>query len=97
MLMHSPCENPDLPLDILYTSRRPDLVRRNRICAAKYMVEQQARMTAIHEVVRKNLYASAEMQQRGQIQGGLKMREFKVAEKVWWYYPLTANQKLKYP
>ena len=37
------------------------------------------------------------MQQRGQIQGGLKMREFKVGEQVWWYYPQTAHQKLKYP
>ena len=32
-------------------------------------------MTEIHEQVRKHLQSSAEMQQRGQIQGGLKMRE----------------------
>ena len=25
------------------------------------------------------------------------MREVKVGEQVWWYYPPTANQKLKYP
>ena len=37
MLMHSRCENPDLPLDLLYTSRRPDLIKRNKKCAAKYM------------------------------------------------------------
>ena len=29
MLMHSRCENPDLPLDLLYTSRWPDLIKRN--------------------------------------------------------------------
>ena len=70
---------------------------RNAICAAKYMVEQQKHMTEIHEQVRKHLQSSAEMQQRGQIQGGLKMREFKISEQVWWYFPPTANQKLKYP
>ena len=37
------------------------------------------------------------MQQRGQIQGGLKMREYLVGQKVWWYNPPSANQKLKYP
>ena len=97
MLMHSQCENPDLPLDLLFTSCRPDLIRRNNKCTAKYMVEQQQRMTAIHEVVRKHLRSSAEMQQRGQIQGGLKMREFTIGDQVSWYYPPTANQKLKYP
>ena len=25
------------------------------------------------------------------------MREFKIGEQVWWYFPPTANQKLKYP
>ena len=37
------------------------------------------------------------MQQRGQIQGGSKMREYHVGQLVWWYYPPAANQKLKYP
>ena len=55
-----------------------------------YMVEQKERMPVIHELVRRNLDASAGMQQRGQIQGGLKMREFTVGQK-------SANQKLKYP
>ena len=52
-----------------------------------YMVKQKERMPVIHELVRRNLDASAGMQQRGQIQGGLKMREFTVGQKVWWYYP----------
>ena len=97
MLMHSRCENPALPLDLLYTSRRPDLVQRNRLCAAKYMVKQQQRMTAIHALVRKNLQASVEMQHRGQTQGGLKMREYQVGLQVWWYHQPSVNQKLKYP
>ena len=63
----------------------------------RIMVEQQRHMTEIHEQVRKHLQSSAEMQQRGQIQGGLKIREFKIGEQVWWYFPPTANQKLKYP
>ena len=25
------------------------------------------------------------------------MREFKIGDQVWWYYPPAANQKLKYP
>ena len=25
------------------------------------------------------------------------MRQFNVGEQVWWYFPPTANQKLKYP
>ena len=37
------------------------------------------------------------MQQRGQVQGGLKMREYHVGQQVWWYYPLSVNHKLKYP
>ena len=78
ILMHSRCQNPDLPLDILYTSRRPDLVKRNLICASKYLVEQQERTSAIHELVRRNLQASAKMQQRSQIKGGLKMRKYYV-------------------
>ena len=61
------------------------------------MVEQKEKMPVIHELVRKYLDASAGMQQRGQIQGGLKMRENFVGQKVWWYYPPSANQKLKYP
>ena len=59
------------------------------------MVEQQRHMTEIHEQVRKHLQLSAEMQQRGQIQGGLKMREFKVGEQVWWYLPPTATDVAK--
>ena len=96
MLMHSRCENPDLLLDLLYTSRRPYLISRNLFCASKYLVEQKERMPAIHELVQRNLDASAGMQQRGQIQGGLKMREYQIWQKVWWYHPPAANQKLKY-
>ena len=47
ILMHSHCENPVMPLDILYTSRRPDLVKRNLNCASKYLVEQQERMSVM--------------------------------------------------
>ena len=80
MLMHSRCENPDLPLDLLYTSRRPDLLKRKRVCATKYMEEQKARMSLIHGLVKKNLRASAEMQQRGQIQDeGVSGRA-----QIWW-------------
>ena len=97
MLMHSRCENPDLPFDALYTSRRQDLDQRNVQCKSQYLVDQKEQLLAIHELVRKHLQASAEMQQRGQIQGGMKMEEFKTGQKVWWYYPPSANQKLKYP
>ena len=97
ILMHSRCENPDLPFDILYATRRPALVARNLKCASEYLVEQKEKMPAIHELVRRNLDASARMQQRGQIQGGLKLREYQIGQKVWWYYPPSANQKLKYP
>ena len=83
ILMHSRCENPDLPFDLLYSSRRPDLVVRDlNKCASKYLVEQKERMPIIHELVRRNLEASAGMQQRGQIQGGLLMREHFVGQKV---------------
>ena len=54
-------------------------------------------MPLVQELVRRNLEASAGMQQRGRIQGGLKMREYFVGQKVRWYYPPSANQKLKYP
>ena len=37
------------------------------------------------------------MQQRSLIQGGLKMTELKGGQEVWWYYPPSANQNLKYP
>ena len=50
----------------------------------------------IHKLVRRNLDASAGMQLRGQIQRGLKMREYQVGQKVCGYYPPAANQKLKY-
>ena len=86
MLMHLRCENPDLPFDLLYTSRRPDLVSRNLICASKYLVKQKERMPAIHELVRRNLDTSEEMQQRGQSQGDLKMREYQIGQQVWWNY-----------
>ena len=39
VLMHSRCENPDLPLDILYTSRWPDLLKRPPICVSLYLLE----------------------------------------------------------
>ena len=97
MLMLSCCENSDLPLDVLYTSRRPDLIQPTLACESQYLVEQKQRMLSLHELVRKQLQASAGMQQRGQIQGGLKMTEFLVGQEVWWYYPPAATQKLKYP
>ena len=95
ILMNSWC---DLPFDLLYSSHRPDLVACDlNKCASQYLVEQKERMPVIHELVRRNLDANAGMQQRGQIQGGLLMRELFVGQKVWWYYPPSANQKLKYP
>ena len=66
--MHSWCENPDLPFDLLYSSRHPDLVVPDlNKCASKYMVEQKEKIPVIHELVRRNLDARAGMQQRGQI------------------------------
>ena len=62
--MHSPCENPDLPFDLLYASRHPDLVARDLMCASKYLVEQKERMPFIHELVGRNLDTSAGMHQR---------------------------------
>ena len=97
VLMHSRCENPDLPLDILYASGRHDLVERELLCNATYLVEQKEKMLKIHDLVRNELHKSAGMQQRGQIQGGLKMRQYFIGQSVWWYFPPAANQKLKYP
>ena len=73
------------------------MIQKAERCRSLYMVEHKAHFSQIHEVVRASLSRSAEMQQRGQIQGGLKMVEFSIGEKVWWYYPPSANQKLKYP
>jgi len=69
MLMLSRCENPDLPFDLLYSSRGPDLNARDlNKCPSKCMVEQKERMPVIHELVWRNLDASAIMQQRSQVQ-----------------------------
>ena len=59
----------------------------------KYLVEQQKRMSAIYELVRRNLQASAEMQQRSQIKSILKMRVYYVGQQVWWFYSPMARLK----
>lgn len=98
ILMHTRGENPDLPIDALYERERPDLkVERASYCAAEYVEQMKRSMQKIHAVVRGHLRASSEMQQRSQVQSGLLQRQFKIGDKVWWFYPPAANQKLKYP
>ena len=60
-----------MPFDLLYSSRRPDLVVHDlNKCASKYLVEQKERMPMIHEHVRRNLDASAGMHRE------VRFREF---------------------
>ena len=40
ILMHSRCENPTLPIDALYTKKRPDLTINNDHCKSMYLAER---------------------------------------------------------
>ena len=90
-LMHSRCEDPELPLDLLYGTSVPRLVPS---CPATFVEQQRAIAATIAGNVRESLEKQASVQSRTHLRGGLKIRRYAVGDMVLVYHPPTANQKL---
>ena len=94
-LMHSRCEDPELPTDLLYgRSASQRLVPE---CRLTYAEEQRDTAQKVIGSVATFLGRSAVFQKRSHARQGLRIREYKEGDEVWYYYPPLANQKLRYP
>ena len=94
-LMHSRCEDPELPTDILYgRSTTSQLVRG---CRMTYVEKQRCDAQKVFARVSDHLERAATFQKRYHARHGLRIREYGVGQEVWWFYPPHANQKLRYP
>ena len=85
------CRDPDLPSDLLFGRSRAQL---GGHCAIEYCEKQKAHAQQIFASVREKLERSAIFQKHYHSRMGLHLKEYKVGDEVWWYYPPTANKKL---
>jgi len=94
-LMHSRCEDPELPTDLLYGREPTDVA--HVACPVKYVEGQRLVAQQISARVAQTLRRSAVLQKRDHARGGLRLVEYNVNDEVWWYYPPHANRKLGVP
>jgi len=94
-LMHSRCEDPELPTDLLYGREPTDVA--HVACPVKYVEGQRLVAQQISARVAQTLRQSAVLQKRDHARGGLRLVEYHVNDEVWWYYPPHANRKLGVP
>ena len=97
LLMHSRCENPRLPVDLLLTPPTETLLERNASCYSEYIEEQRLRVQRVHSLVREHLGKAATMQSRMHEKGGLRPHRYTVGSEVWYYYPANVTSKLGSP
>jgi hypothetical protein len=75
----------------MYGHSLPD---RPRVCPAEYVEIQKQAIISAFSLARAKLKVSASSQAKVYNQGGLKLREYRVGDKVWRFYPSQANLKL---
>ena len=97
LLMHSRCDNPRMPLDLLLDPPKETLLERDAGCYSHYVEEQRLRIQGVHEIVREQLEKAASMQSRSYEQGGLRPHQYTVGSEVWYYYPARVTDKLGSP
>ena len=79
LLFHSRCEEPMLPADLMYGHSRPDSPR---VCPAEYAKIQKQAIISSFSLARARLRVSASSQAKMYYQGGLKLREYRLGDKV---------------
>ena len=97
LLMHSQCQNPRLPLDLLLGPMAETQLERDFSCYSDYVEKQRALAQKVHAIVRAHLKTSAELQARMHERGGLRVHEYSVGSEVWYYYPPNVMNKLGTP
>jgi len=97
LLMHSQCENPRLPVDLLLTPPCETQGERDASCYSGYVEEQRLRIQRVHSLVREHLGKAATMQSRMHEKGGLRPHRYTVGSEVWYYYPANVTNKLGSP
>ena len=97
LLMHSRCEDPRQPLDLLLTDPKRTLLERDVSCYSEYIEEQRSRAQEIHGLVREHLGKAAKLQSRMYERAGLRPHEYAVGSEVWYYYPARVTNKLGSP
>ena len=97
LLMHSLCQNPRLPVDLLLSPMAETQLERDVSCYSEYVEEQRTLAQKAHAIVRKHLKTSAELQARMHERGGLRVHEYEVGSEVWYYYPPNVTNKLGTP
>ena len=91
-LMNSRCEDPELPLDLIYGTSVN--YRQPNFCPSTFVEESKAITAKIVQNVAKRLNKQACTQARTHMRGGLKIRVYNQGDLVLIYNPRTADQKL---
>jgi hypothetical protein len=91
LLFHSRCEEPVIPADLMFGHALPD---RPVVCPTEFVELQRQAIIKAFCLARNKLKVSASSQARLYNQGGLKMRDYVVGDRVWRFYPPKANLKL---
>ena len=97
LLMHSHCQNPRVPIDLLLQPPAETQLERDVSCFSEYVEEQRTRIQQAYALVREQLNKSAELQARMHERGGLRVHQYDVGSEVWYYYPPNVSNKLGSP
>ena len=89
-VFNSRCDDPILPLDLLYGAPVDPRIR----CDREYIMEQKLKAREVASVVESALNKAAQSQQKDRERGGLKVREYAVGDMVWRWWPPHANDKM---
>ena len=81
-----------LPVDLIYGTRAPAL--QSDSCPMNQMEQIRVKIPKLYAHAGSHLRRSAQIQSGAHAKGGYRVRQYRVGQMVWRYYPPWANEKL---
>ena len=97
LLMHSSCQDPRLPVDMLLSTARETAFEQDLGCYTQYVEQQRTRVQKVHALVRTHLKKAALMQTKQHERAGLRKHVYSPGAELWYYYPANVKSKLGSP
>lgn len=97
LLMHSTCQDPRLPVDLLLSAPNDDQTARDLSCLPLYVEEQRSRAQKVFTSVRQSLDRAANMQAEQHAKAGMRPYAYVTGQECWYYYPPNVKDKLGSP
>ena len=96
LLLHSTCQDPRLPVDLL-TQVPVAPIYANDLCRTDFVEKRKIMAQEVHHLVREALKKAATSQSLQFEKAGLRPHPYAPGEECWLYYPPNVKDKLGFP